>query len=501
MGIYSFNPFGFEGSIINIEVDLRRGIPATDIVGLSDGCVAETRERVRAAIKNQNLEFPSERVLIALSPCDLKKEGAGFDLPLALAILEKQYGIELKDKLFCMGELELSGNVRNIKAVNAGLQNAGSSCIEFAIIPHTDNLVIPKGMKVATVDTLAEAYNVMWEFAHGDYSDFMESDSEENTEFKVEFNDVNEDESLDKITEHNGLKFAMAVAVAGKHHVLAYGEPGCGKTMVLQRMTQLMPKLTAEEKQTVNRIYSVAGLDGLLKDNSRPFRMPHQTASIEGTCGGGATCRPGEISLAHNGVLFLDEAAEFKTSVLQMLRVPLESHQISLSRAGRMTVYPANFLLVMTANPCPCGNYGSKTKICLCSAKSVEQYWKKFSAPLLDRISIRFNVMEDNTYPPYSLKELRGLIKNAWERQHARQGKLNNELDPSEIDRYIILDKYAKEHFESYSMKNDLSPRAKANLLKLARTIQDMHSTDEKVNDISLCAALNLYGKLPFPVC
>lgn len=498
MSILSFSPFGYEGSIVNVEVDLRRGIPAVDIVGLSDGCVKVTRERVRCAIKNQGYDFPSERVLISLSPADIKKEGSGFDLPIALAVLEAQLpqGENAKDALFCMGELELSGSVRNVKGVNAGLQTALLKGIAFAIIPHTDNLVIPKGMKVATVGTLAEAYNVMCKFAHGDYSDFGESDSEENTEFKVEFNDVNEDESLDKITEHNGLKYAMAVAVAGKHNILAFGSPGCGKTMLLIRMPQLMPKLTADEKASVDRIYSIASMSGCVKDNARPFRMPHQTAIIEGICGGGATCRPGEISLAHNGVLFLDEAAEFRTSVLQMLRVPLETKTITLSRAGRSTVYPANFQLVMATLPCPCGNYGVKDRICLCSAKSIEQYWRKFSAPLLDRIEIRFHADDDKSTAFFSLEELRNMIKNAWIVQHNRQGKLNAELTADEISKYIILTKDANDIICNYKTNEEYSPRTLSNILKLARTLQDMRGVDgvasTEVDDIAVMGAVKL---------
>lgn len=316
----------------------------------------------------------------------------------------------------------------------------------------------------------------------------------------IKFDDVSDEESLDKITDNNGLKFAMAVAVAGRHNLLVYGEPGCGKTMTLQKMPQLMPKLLANEKDSVNRIYSIAGYDYYGHDmQNRPFRIPHQTASIEGICGGGAYCRPGEISLAHNGVLFLDEAAEFRSSVLQMLRVPLENGTISLSRASRTTVYPARFQLVMAMNPCPCGNYGSKTKVCLCSAKSIELYWKKVSAPLLDRMEIRINSAKEETdrYLPYSLEELRRMIKRAWETQLVRQNKLNHDLSADEVEKYIILDKYAKEHLNSYVMNHDLSFRIKINLIKLARTIQDMHSDDKEVSDVSLCTAMNLMGSIP----
>lgn len=501
MAIYSFSPFGYEGNLINVEVDLRHGIPAIDIVGLADSCVKESRERVKSAIQNSLLEFPSERVLISLSPADLKKE-IPLDLPIAIELLRSQYGLELGDDVFVMGELELSGSVRNVKGTHAGLQTALLHGIKFAILPHQKKREdIPSGMFIKYVRNLTEAYYALCDLANGDYSDFtdysLKSESDDGNIIK--FNDVSDEESIDKITDHNKLKFAMAVAVAGRHNLLVYGEPGCGKTMTLQKMPQLMPKLLATEKDTVNRIYSIAGYDYYGGLNSfRPFRMPHQTASIESICGGGPNCRPGEVSLAHNGILFLDEAAEFRSSVLMMLRVPLENGTITLSRAGRTTVYPARFQLAMAMNPCPCGNYGSKTRICLCSAKSIEQYWKKVSNPLLDCMEIKINgSKEEDKYLTYSLEELRRMIKRAWETQLARQNKLNHDLAGDEIEKYIILDKHAKEHFDTYSLNHDLSPIGKKNLLKLARTIQDMHSDDKEVSDVSLCTAMNLMGSIP----
>lgn len=313
----------------------------------------------------------------------------------------------------------------------------------------------------------------------------------------IEFEEVSKEESLDNIKGMNGLKYAMAVAVAGRHNIMAWGSPGCGKTMTLQHIPELMPKLTDEERQSVQRIYSFAGL---LKPNEkierRPFRMLHQTASIEGMCGGGVHVRPGEISLAHNGVLFLNEVAEFKTSVLQMLRVPLECNSITLSRAGRTTVYPAKFQLVMATNPCPCGNYGSKDKICLCSAKLVEMYWRKFGAPLLDRISIRFNVENDEfSGDDYSLENLRRRIKLAWERQYKRQRKLNQDLYPQEVLDFIKTTDGVKSELSNLN----LSVRATTNILKLARTLADMIDLEETevITERHLDMALQIHGHLP----
>lgn len=495
--IKSFSSFGYEGSIVYVEVDLRRGIPCVDIVGLSDSCVKESRNRIIAAIKNSGLSFPEERILIALSPADLRKEGASFDLPIALAVFGQHSGLELKEDILVIGELALSGEVLPVNGVNAALQTAKSNDIKYAIVPFSANLKIPVGMAVTTVKSLEEAYTVLKRFSlDGDKSDFVENYSNSDSS-EIEFEEVSKEESLDSINGMNGLKFAMAVAVAGRHNIMAVGSPGCGKTMTLQRMPSLMPKLLPNEKQSVERIYSIAGLESMRVD-SRPFRMPHQTASIEGIIGGGVHCRPGEISLAHNGVLFLDEVAEFRSSVLQMLRVPLESKQITLSRAGRTTVYPANFQLAMAVNPCPCGNLGHKDRICFCSAKSVELYWKKFSAPLLDRVGIKFDCNTEDTTPYYSLEELRNLVKKSWEVQHTRQGKLNEELNPKEVMDFIKLDAHAESHLSKCAEKMDLSPRAVVNLKKIARTIQDMTDGAEEVNDISLCTAMSLSKTIPY---
>ena len=500
--IYTFNNWGYEGALVAVEVDLRRGIPSVDIVGLADGAVKESRERIISAIRNQGFEFPAERVLMSLSPADLRKEGAGFDLPLALAVLSEKddYPRSQDAKVMVMGELELSGNLRPVRAIYPALSTAVSSGIKYAIIPKDCETTIPKGIHVTYVENLREAYDALVSFDEYDAignGEFDESTTEETTEMKVEFNDIPED-NLDSIEGHNGLKYSMAVAVAGRHHLLTYGAPGCGKTIVLQHLPELMPKLFPVESMSVTRIHSIAGL---LKPNEgfkkiRPFRMPHQIASIEGICGGGPSCRPGEISLAHNGVLFLDEAAEFRSSVLQMLRVPLECNSITLSRAGRTTVYPARFQLIMATNPCPCGNYGSHDKVCLCSMKSVEMYWKKFSSPLLDRISIRFNAEDDEfSGDDYSLENLRRRIRLAWERQYKRQNKLNQDLNSQEVLDFIKTTDGVKNELSNLN----LSVRATTNILKLARTLADMNDLEESdvLTERHLDMALKIRGHLP----
>ncbi len=504
MSIITYNNFGYEGQLIAVEVDLRRGIPAVDIVGLADYSVKETRERIISAIKNSGFQFPAERVLISLSPADLRKDGVQFDLPVALAILvqsEEEKMLHSQDEtVMVLGELELSGRIRPVKGITAALQTAVDNGIKYAIIPKTEEN-IPDGILVCQVNDLTEAFNALnnvdEEETEVEYQVLIETQKKEK-KLEVEFAEYDKN-NLDTIEGHNGMKYAMAVAVAGRHHLLAYGAPGCGKTLMLQHLPELMPKLTEEEAESVNRIYSLAGLNyQSIQKKERPFRMPHQTSSLEGMCGGGANCRPGEISLAHNGVLFLDEAAEFRTSVLQMLRVPLESGNVTLSRAGRNTTYPSKFQLVMAVNPCPCGNFGNENKICLCSAKSVELYWKKFSAPLLDRVGIRINVQADKVEKNYTLEELRDMIKKARKRQLERQGVLNQDLEPLEVVQYIKIPDEAKKLLETLEM--EYSTRTIVNILRIARTIADFEPEAEDPNFVSLhCVeeAIKLHGKMP----
>ena len=493
MNIVSFSPFGYEGNIVSVEVDLRRGIPAVDLVGLADNAVKEARERMRSAIINSGFDFPKERVLISLSPADLKKEGAGFDLAIALAVMINPINEKLVDKtVLVMGELELSGNLRPVRGIHAAVSTAISLGIKTCIVcsENAPEACGIRGMKVLSCNNLKEAYDSITSLC----DDSEEIETNEKIQQKnnsVEFLpvDLSQDFSLIK-----GLPFlvrGLQIAASGGHNLLAYGPPGCGKTLALQRFSSLLPCLESEESLSVTRIYSLAGLlppkSSLIK--KRPFRIPHQSASLEGMIGGGINCRPGEISLAHNGVLFLDEAAEFRTSVLQSLRVPIESGKVTLSRAGRHTVFPAEFQLLIATNPCPCGNFGSDTKICVCSAHAVEQYWKKFSGPLLDRMDIRvpvFNSSEnilaedkkqENEQISFSTEFLRKEIATAIKVQKSRQGKLNARLLPEEINYYCKLDEECNDFMNSQIKKYDFSARGVHSCIKLARTIADMQES------------------------
>ena len=545
MTIYSFSPFGYEGALVTVEVDLRRGIPAVDIVGLADNAVKESRERMRSAIRNSGFEFPMERVLISLSPADLKKEGSGFDLPLALAVLsaqkngnsqakEDEDSSEDGEPILVMGELELSGAIRPVRAIHAAASTAVQAGITKCIVAQSNAAEAREvaGMKVFGAVNLSDAFEALSK------PEVFTGTEESDDEFFVPEGSVNvngvlfpqEDPDMEFANIRNQKKLvrALQIAAAGGHNILAYGPPGCGKTLAMTRFPALLPLLTVEEAQSTTRIHSIAGL--LRPDQPLmrvpPFRIPHQTSSIEGICGGGAHCRPGEISLAHNGVLFLDEAAEFKTSVLQMLRVPIENGTISISRAGRTTIYPAKFQLLVATNPCPCGNYGSPNKMCLCSLKSVEQYWRKFSGPLLDRIDIRLHVENDtenaavlDKNPPHpceictdqtncencekvqsmeieeeltlSTAKLREQIADAILIQRERQGKRNARLTPQEILDFCRLGREEQSILDGAITNHDFSHRAVSSVLKLSRTIADMEKS-VKIKKEHLLEAIEL---------
>ena len=526
MKIMSFSPFGYEGALVTIEVDLRRGIPAVDMVGLADNAVRESRERMRAAIRNSGFEFPVERVLISLSPADVKKEGAGFDLAIALAVLHKkehpEYGIA-KDAALVMGELELSGRIRAVRGVHAALSTAREYGIRNCIIPaeNAAEAGVFSSMKVFPVRFLTDAFELFSKLASeseqkdadvGTDCGFTESfdtdtgahdrtaelpaarssECANTTDEPVVFSDFPPQADYREISGQGFLIEALQIAAAGRHNLIAYGPPGCGKTLALSRFYTLLPRLTHEEALTVTRIYSIAGLltSGTQILQDPPFRMPHQSSTAEGIIGGGMHCRPGEISLAHNGVLFLDEAADFRISVLQALRVPLEEGKITLSRAGRSTEYPAHFQLLLAANPCPCGNFGSTDKICLCRPQAVEQYWRRFSAPLLDRIDIRVALIgsgetaktgeEERDADGFfsaeqrlSTAQLREAIADATAIQRKRQGKPNARLEAAEIRQFCPLGEEAERFLTESARRFAFSARGIHSCIKLARTCAD----------------------------
>ena len=389
-----------------------------------------------------------------------------------------------------MGKLELSGAIRPVRGVYAACTAALANGIQYAIVP-TENLneALESGIKAIGCATLYDAYKLPDALSTRKIATV---DSYDNT---ISFREPDEKLSIE-ITEKEML--ALVVGASGRFNMMVFGSPGCGKTMLMQYMQYLTPSLTEEESISVKRIYSLAGYGN--KDENKvypPFRTPHQTASIEGIYGGGPNCRPGEIALAHNGVLFLDEAAEFRNSVLQMLRVPLENKTITLSRAGRATVYPANFQLLLAMNPCPCGNYGSKDKICLCSAKSVEWYWKKLGGPLLDRVSIRLHIdQSEEERKEYTLEDLQSYVKRATE-ESRRIGTSFRDLTVEQIQDMLPVNVY--ERMTKIADEYGWSERRRYDLYRVWITIVSAfgHSEEKYFDDID--KAVELMGSFTFP--
>lgn len=537
MDILSFSSFGYEGEIIRVEADLRPGLPVIDIVGLPGSAVKEAKERMKVAIKNSKIEFPQSRILINLSPADLRKDGSSFDLPIALSVLiarlNRGASILNEVKIMVMGELELSGSVRPVRGVLGAVATGVQHGIEYFVVPKENEkeASILKNIHVFGVSTLEQAFSTVdgieIEYYQKKATQKLEDikDKESMYDDKIEIvwttekNNMQHDSGFDEesfkdIKGQNNLVRALEIAAAGGHNLLAYGPPGCGKTLSLRRFQSLLPDMDFKTSHEVTRIYSVAGLLG---ENSSekdvlihrpPFRMPHPNASLEGMIGGAGTCLPGEISLAHGGVLFLDEATQFKTTVLQTLRSPLETGRITVSRAGRSSTFPANFQLLVACNPCPCGNFGAEGKVCTCMPQVIENYWKKLTAPLLDRIDLRIpvfppsatNLLEDTKY---SIEDLRVDIKKARELQYERSHKTveknppsfieykNANLLPRDTSSICRLSEEASRTFSNLTEKKQLSGRGSHAVLKIARTIADIEGTS-KIATVHLEEAFSL---------
>ena len=560
MEILSFSSFGYEGELIKVEADLRRGLPVIDIVGLPGSAVKEARDRMRAAIRNSGLEFPVSRILINLSPADQKKEGSGFDLPIAIAVLTakeaEKKSVEVKAKaqtiiprdedrakksVMIMGELELSGRVRPVRGLIGAISAARSQGIKYFIVPKENEAeaLIEDGINVFGVSDLIEALEFFYKIENGKFNTksqglkkesvpdkeaapiFLWSDTEEPENFDFEKDTKNGFglvKGFEDIRGQDGLIRALEIAAAGGHNLIAYGPPGCGKTLSLSRFPLLLPDMDEKTAMETTRIYSIAGLlpqsiqkDRLLK--RPPFRMPSQNASMEGIIGGAGKCMPGEVSLAHGGGLFLDVAARLQASVLQSLRAPLETGSVTLSRAGRSSTFPARFQLLLAINPCPCGNFGSPGKVCTCLPYEIEKYWKKLTAPLLDRIDIRVPVMPPKpenilAEAKYSTQTMREKIKNArliqWERLKFtnKEKKMQNiiyenaKLYPQETAEVCKMSGEAERFFSVIVDSKKLSGRGSHALLKISRTIADIESSENiSLAHIEEAAALRQWIK------
>lgn len=499
MKLYAFNSIGFEGQIISIEIDIRKGIPGMNVVGLPTGAVKESKDRVKIAITNSGFYYPQDKILINLSPAGMKKGGASYDLSIALSILIKSGQIEIKEELekeiLVLGELKLDGSVLGIEGVLPAITTAKKEGIKYAIVPADNFLeaIVIDGIEIIGVSRVEEVAQAIIKLQEENTFGIDIEEGRKNIK-KVErqnFLDFSEIEGMDE------LKRTLQIAVAGYHNVLLVGPPGGGKTLSAKCIQSILPEMDLESAIETSQIYSIAGEslnNGLLI--YPPFRMPHHSASLEGIVGGGKNLRPGEISLANRGVLLLDEAPEFAKEVLQSLREPLEDGKIILSRADSRCWYPANFMLIMTMNPCPCGNYTSKrirdnsetesnTMECACSMQDISKYWAKIGGALLDRIAIKMevgNIKKAHKENELSSKDLMEEILIAKEIQAKRFKKTstwkNSDMKPAEIREFCKIDSRMDEYLSKVTIENRISHRGTHSILTLSRTISDMKKKD-----------------------
>jgi magnesium chelatase family protein len=487
--VYSRAKLGIHAPQVTVEVHISNGLPGLSIVGLPETAVKESKDRVRSAIINSHLEFPAQRITVNLAPADLPKEGGRYDLPIALGILAASGQIPL-EPLECsefLGELALSGELRPVSAALPAALATGDAQRDLIISSANANEAA-----FSSITRVFGAENLLQVCAqlHGREQLPRAEAVREPTDSLQHALDI-----LD-VKGQSQAKRALEIAASGGHNLLFYGPPGTGKTMLASRLPGILPRLGEREMLDVAAIYSVAAQSKDYHWQQRPFRAPHHTASAIALVGGGSNPKPGEISLAHAGVLFLDELPEFSRQVLEVLREPLESGEVRISRARSQACFPARFQLVAAMNPCPCGYHGSDANRCRCTPDQVKRYRDKISGPLLDRIdmhvpvrALRQGELQNKTLGDGSAA-IRARVEAARERQLQRQGKANHQLTAPELENYCELTQADKNLLEQAIEKLGLSTRAYHRVLKLARTLADMAGR-ERLATVDISEALS----------